>query len=117
MFLKTVDEEQATGRIAELVISRLSDVQICDIAPCASFRCSVSRFFDAVGASPEPAYANFRQAGRWRALVITVPAGVRIYLACRATDMHKGFDSLSGMAQEVLKQDPSAGHLFAFRSM
>jgi transposase len=29
--------------------------------------------------------------------------------------MRKGFDSLSVMAQEVLKQDPFAGHLFAFR--
>jgi transposase len=47
--------------------------------------------------------------------VITVPAGVRIYLACGATDMRKGFDSLSVMAQEVLKRDPFAGHLFAFR--
>jgi transposase len=47
--------------------------------------------------------------------VINVTAGVRIYLACGATDMRKGFDSLSVMAQEVLKQDPFAGHLFAFR--
>jgi transposase len=43
---------------------------------------------------------------RWRPLVITVPAGVRIYLACGATDMRKGFDSLSVMAREVLKEDP-----------
>ena len=47
--------------------------------------------------------------------MLTVPAGVRIYLACGVTDMRKGFDSLSVMAQEVLKQDPFAGHLFAFR--
>ena len=47
--------------------------------------------------------------------MITVPAGVRIYLACGATDMRRGFDSLSVMAQEVLKQDPFSGHLFAFR--
>ena len=47
--------------------------------------------------------------------MITVPAGVRIYLACGATDMRRGFDCLSIMAQEVLKQDPFAGHLFAFR--
>lgn len=47
--------------------------------------------------------------------MINVTAGVRIYLACGATDMRKGFDSLSVMAQEVLKQDPFAGHLFAFR--
>ena len=47
--------------------------------------------------------------------VITVPAGVRIYLACGVTDMRRGFDSLSMLAQEVLKQDPFSGHLFAFR--
>jgi len=47
--------------------------------------------------------------------VITVPAGVRIHLACGVTDMRKGFDSLSVMAQEVLKHDTFAGHLFAFR--
>jgi transposase len=48
-------------------------------------------------------------------LVITVPAGVRIYLACGVTDMRRGFNGLSLMAQDVLKQDPFAGHLFAFR--
>ncbi len=47
--------------------------------------------------------------------MITVPAGVRIYLACGVTDMRKGFDSLAVLAQEVLKQNPFAGHLFAFR--
>lgn len=35
-----------------------TDVQICDIALCASFRCFVSRFFDAVGAGPEPAFID-----------------------------------------------------------
>ena len=45
--------------------------------------------------------------------MITVPAGMRIYLA--VTDMRKGFDGLSMLAQDVLKQDPFAGHLFAFR--
>jgi transposase len=47
--------------------------------------------------------------------VITVPAGVRIYLACGVTDMRKGFDGLSILAQDTLKQDPFAGHLFCFR--
>ena len=46
--------------------------------------------------------------------MITVPAGVRIFLACGVTDMRKGFDSLAVLAQEVLKQNPFAGHLFAF---
>ncbi|MEH2627487.1 putative peroxidase-related enzyme [Bradyrhizobium sp. AZCC 1719] len=43
-----------------------TDVQICDIALCAAFRCFVARFFDAVGAGPEPAFidadADFRKA-------------------------------------------------------
>jgi hypothetical protein len=47
--------------------------------------------------------------------VLTVPGGVRIYLACGATDMRRGFDSLSVMAQEVLKQDPFCGAVFCFR--
>ncbi len=38
--------------------------------------------------------------------MITIPAGVKIYLACGATDMRKGFDGLSILAQDVLKQDP-----------
>lgn len=47
--------------------------------------------------------------------MITIPAGVRIYLACGPTDMRKGFDGLSMLAQDVLKQDAFAGHLFCFR--
>jgi uncharacterized peroxidase-related enzyme len=43
-----------------------SDQQISDIALCASFRCFLSRFVDATGASPEPAFLDsdpeFRQA-------------------------------------------------------
>ena len=35
-----------------------TDVQICDIALCASFRCFVARFFDAVGAGPEAAFID-----------------------------------------------------------
>ena len=38
--------------------------------------------------------------------MITVPAGVRIYLAMGPTDMRKGMNGLSILAQEVLKQDP-----------
>jgi transposase len=47
--------------------------------------------------------------------MITVPAGVRVYLAMGPTDMRKGMNGLSILAQEVLKQDPFAGHLFVFR--
>ena len=57
------------SRVTQEHVQRLravgfTDIQICDIALCASFRCCVGRFFDAVGAGPEPAFidadANFR---------------------------------------------------------
>ncbi len=41
--------------------------------------------------------------------------GVRIYLAGGPTDMRKGFDGLARLVQEVLRQDPCSGALFAFR--
>jgi len=44
--------------IARLRAAGFTDVQICDIALCASFRCFVGRFFDAVGAGPEPAFVD-----------------------------------------------------------
>jgi transposase len=39
----------------------------------------------------------------------------RIFLACGTTDMRKGFDGLAVMAQQVLKQSPHSGAIFAFR--
>src|SRR5262249_60934772 len=47
--------------------------------------------------------------------MITVPAGVRVYLSMGPTDMRKGIDGLSMLVQELLKLDPFSGHLFAFR--
>jgi hypothetical protein len=47
--------------------------------------------------------------------MLTVPAGVRVYLAMGPTDMRKGMNGLAMLAQAVLKQDPFAGHLFVFR--
>ena len=55
-----------SAHIERLRAVRFSDVQISDIALCASFRCFVARFFDAVGAGPEPVFIdpdeNFRRA-------------------------------------------------------
>jgi transposase len=48
--------------------------------------------------------------------MISIPANIRIYLACGATDMRRGFDGLAVMVQEVLAQDPHSGALFAFRA-
>jgi transposase len=47
--------------------------------------------------------------------MISVPTGVRAWLATGHTDMSKGFTSLSLQVQEVLRRDPLCGHLFCFR--
>ena len=41
--------------------------------------------------------------------------GVRVYLACGVTDMRKGIAGLSAIAQDVLRQRPTSGAVFAFR--
>jgi transposase len=40
---------------------------------------------------------------------------MRVFLAMGPTDMRKGFDGLSVLAQETLRQDPFSGYLFVFR--
>ena len=44
-----------------------------------------------------------------------LPGGLKVYLACGATDMRKGFDGLAAQVQMVLQQDPYSGALFVFR--
>ena len=41
--------------------------------------------------------------------------GTQVWLACRPTDMRKGFDGLSAEVKNVLLTDPFSGHLFVFR--
>jgi len=47
--------------------------------------------------------------------MMLVPSGVRVHIALGVTDLRKGLDGLAMLVQEVLKQDPFSGHLFAFR--
>ena len=47
--------------------------------------------------------------------MIPLPPSTRIYLACGATDMRKGFDGLAVLVQQALEQSPHSGALFAFR--
>jgi hypothetical protein len=47
--------------------------------------------------------------------MIPLPPSTRIFLACGATDMRKGFDGLAVMVQQVLTLSPHSGALFAFR--
>ena len=47
--------------------------------------------------------------------MIPVPANTKVWLAAGVTDMRKGFNGLSALAEKVLSQDPYCGHLFVFR--
>ncbi len=47
--------------------------------------------------------------------MMTIRAGVKVHIALGVTDMRKGLDGLATLVQEVLKQDPFTGYLFAFR--
>jgi len=47
--------------------------------------------------------------------MMTIRSGVKVHIALGVTDMRKGLDGLAMLVQEVLKQDPFTGHLFAFR--
>jgi transposase len=47
--------------------------------------------------------------------MIGFPGGARIWLACGITDLRKGFDGLSALAQTQLAEDPFSGSLFVFR--
>ena len=47
--------------------------------------------------------------------MIPVPVSTKVWLAAGVTDMRKGFNGLSALAQGVLEGDPFSGHLFVFR--
>lgn len=47
--------------------------------------------------------------------MIPIPARTKVWLAAGVTDMRKGFNGLSALAEGVLERDPYSGHLFVFR--
>ena len=48
--------------------------------------------------------------------MLTWPAGVKVFVCTRATDMRCGFDTLAAQVTRYLAEDPLSGHLFVFRS-
>jgi hypothetical protein len=50
--------------IEELRICGFSDAEIYDIALCAAIRCFLSRFYDAIGASPDTAFRDMEASFR-----------------------------------------------------
>jgi transposase len=49
-------------------------------------------------------------------MMLSLPTSVRIWLATRATDLRKSFDSLAELVRQHLQCDPLAGQLFVFRN-
>ena len=47
--------------------------------------------------------------------MIGLPSGTRVYIACGATDMRRGFDGLAAQVETALKLDPYGGAIFIFR--
>lgn len=48
--------------------------------------------------------------------MIALPPDIKIYLALEPINMHRSFDGLAILVQEVIKQNPLNGHLFVFRN-
>ena len=48
--------------------------------------------------------------------MLSLGTSVRIFVCTQPADMRRSFDGLSGMAQDIVKQDPLSGALFLFRN-
>jgi transposase len=47
--------------------------------------------------------------------MIGLPTNTRIWIAAGVTDLRRGFDGLSAIAQTALEENPFSGHVFVFR--
>ena len=48
--------------------------------------------------------------------MISLPASVKLLLYTKPADMRRGFDGLSAMVAQEMKELPTSGHLFLFRN-
>jgi transposase len=48
--------------------------------------------------------------------MIGLASGLKVFLCTSPADMRRSFDGLSGMAINIIEQDPTSGHLFVFRN-
>lgn len=48
--------------------------------------------------------------------MLRFPSAIRIFFCTCVVDMRNGFDGLSAITTEVIKQDPLSGHVFVFRN-
>ncbi len=48
--------------------------------------------------------------------MLMLPPAVRIFVATAPADMRRSFDGLAALTQDVIREDPFAGHFFVFRN-
>jgi transposase len=48
--------------------------------------------------------------------MIGLAHGLKVFLCTQPSDMRRSFDGLGSMVENLMKQDPLAGHLFVFRN-
>ncbi len=48
--------------------------------------------------------------------MLSLPSSLRIFVCLHPADMRRSFDGLARMAHDVVREDPSSGHLFVFRN-
>ena len=48
--------------------------------------------------------------------MIDLPKGVKIYFAVQPINMHRSFDGMAMMVQEILKLNPLSSNIFIFRN-
>jgi transposase len=65
-----------------------------------------------------PAFIEVRPRGPevQRAVVLSLPPSVRLFVATQPVDGRKGADSLMVLVRDVFRHDPLGGHLFIFFS-
>jgi len=49
-------------------------------------------------------------------MMLSLPTSVHIWLATKATDLRKSFDTLAELVRQQLQGDPLSGQLFVFRN-
>ena len=48
--------------------------------------------------------------------MLSLAGSLRVFVCAQPADMRRSFDGLCGMVEQIVQEDPLAGHLFVFRN-
>ena len=48
--------------------------------------------------------------------MLNLSGEIRVFVCTQPADMRRSFDGLCGMVEQIVQEDPLAGHLFVFRN-